>query len=67
MIDPEKRKAIYYLHKEGMGVREISRRLSVNTNTVSTIIAQKGILVQITRKDKIRIDEQLVRSHRPFA
>jgi transposase len=61
MIDPEKRKAIYCLHKEGMGVREISRRLSVNTNTVSTVIFQKGIMPEITRKDKIRIDPELLR------
>ena len=44
MIGPDKRKAIYCLHEEGMGVRAISRHLSVSRNTVKSIIAQKGSL-----------------------
>ena len=35
MIDVNKRKTIFFLHNEGMGVREISRKLGVSTNTVS--------------------------------
>jgi transposase len=42
MIEPEKRKAIFLLHQEGMPVREISRRLSLGRNTVRRIIAQEG-------------------------
>ena len=42
MIEADKRKAIYLLHKEGMGVREISRRMNISTNTVTTIIGQAG-------------------------
>ena len=42
MIEPEKRKAIFLLHQEGMAVREISRRLSLGRNTVRRIIAQEG-------------------------
>ena len=42
MIEPEKRKAIFLLHQEGMAVREISRRLSLGRNTVRRIIAQAG-------------------------
>ncbi len=61
MIDPDKRKAIYILHKEGMEVREISRRLSVSRNTVDAIIAQKGVMPESTRKDKIEIDPELLR------
>ena len=60
MIGPDKRKAIYLLHKEGMGIREISRRMNVSTNTVSTIVNQGGELPQTTRSDKIQIDTQLV-------
>ena len=42
MIEPEKRKAIFLLHQEGMPVREISRRLGLGRNTVRRIIAQEG-------------------------
>ena len=35
MIDPEKRKAIYVLHKEGMQIRDISRRLEVSRNAIT--------------------------------
>lgn len=38
MIDPEKRKAIFSLHEEGMGAREISLHLKVSRNTVRTVI-----------------------------
>ncbi len=60
MIEPDKRKAIYLLHKEGMGIREISRQMNVSTNTVSAIIGQGGEMPQITRSDKIAIDTELV-------
>lgn len=60
MIEPDKRKAIYLLHKEGMGVRELSRHMNISTNTVNTIIGQAGELPQTTRKDKIEIDTELV-------
>ena len=60
MIEADKRKAIYLLHKEGMGIREISRQMNVSTNTVSTIIDQGGELPQTTRSDKIVIDTDLV-------
>jgi transposase len=60
MIEPDKRKAIYLLHKEGMGVREISRNMNISTNTVTAIIGQAGELPQTTRKDKIEIDTELV-------
>ena len=61
MITPDKRKAIYCLHKEGMGIREISRRLGVSRNTVRAVIDQKGSLPDSTRKDKIEIDPELLR------
>ena len=60
MIEPDKRKAIYLLHQEGMGIREISRQMNLSTNTVSTIIGQGGRLPQTTRSDKIDIDPELI-------
>jgi len=61
MIDPDKRQAIYGLHKEGMGNREISRRMNVSVNTVSAIVEQKGVIQDVVRKDKLSINEQLLR------
>jgi len=61
MKDANKRKAIFLLFNEGMGVREISRKLHVSTNTVSAIIAQKGEMPELARKDKIHIDPELLR------
>ena len=60
MIDPDKRKAIYCLHNEGMGIREIARRLGVSRNTVKTIIDLKGNILDLPRKDKIEIDQELL-------
>ena len=61
MINANKRKAIFFLSNEGMGIREISRKLRVSSNTVSTVIAQKGHMPELTRKDKIDIDPELIR------
>lgn len=60
MIEPEKRNAIYQLYKEGLSLRRISKQLHVSRNTVIDIIQQKGCPLQITRKDKIEIDPQLL-------
>ena len=62
MINANKRKAIFLLHNEGMGVREISRKLRVSTNTVSNIIVQKGRLPETIRHDKINVDPELLRT-----
>jgi len=42
MIEPDKYKALFLLHKEGMPLREISRRFSLSRNTVRRIIALQG-------------------------
>ena len=60
MIDPDKRKAIYCLHNEGMGIRKIARRLGVSRNTVRAIIDLKGNIPDLPRKDKIEIDQELL-------
>jgi len=61
MIDPDKRKVIYCLHEEGMGIREISRRLRLSRNTVRAIIEHKGSVPDAPRKDKKQIDPELLR------
>ncbi len=61
MIEPEMRKAVYRLHQEGMGVRELSRRLKISRNTVRAIIRQKGEAPPSARADAVRIDPELLR------
>lgn len=61
MIEPDKRKAIYQLHLEGMSIRKISRQLKVSRNTVRDIIAHEGEVSQVTRIDKVEIDTELLR------
>ena len=53
MIEPEKRRAIYLLHEEGMSLREIARRLGVSRNTARTIIKERGTTPAAIRRDKI--------------
>ena len=60
MIEPDKRKAVYFLHQQGMGVREIARGLKIAPNTVIGIIGQKGEMPEAVRKDKLRIDPDLL-------
>jgi transposase len=61
MIDQDKRQAIYCLHKEGMSLREIARNMRISANTVTAIIRQRGMLPEQVRKDKITVDEVLLR------
>jgi hypothetical protein len=61
MIDPGVRNAIYQLHLAGSPVREISRQLKVNRNTVRTVIRHQGAMPQTVRRDKIQIDADLLR------
>jgi transposase len=60
MIEPQKRKAIFLLHGEGMTAREISRRLNVSRNAVRSIIRQQGTVPVLRRKDRVRIDRELL-------
>jgi transposase len=60
MIDQDRRKAIYLLYTEGMKIREISRKLRVDRNTVRDIIKQGGLRPETQRADKIEIDCQLL-------
>jgi hypothetical protein len=44
-----------------MGVREIARRLGQSRNTVRAVILEKGAVPAVIRKNKIQIDEELLR------
>ncbi len=60
MLDPEKRRAIFLLHQEGMGMREIARRVHVSRNTVKSAIAAEGDMPPLERKRKVAIDPELL-------
>jgi len=62
MIETDKRKAIFLLHQEGMGLREICRRLHVSRNSVRRVIRQGGKTPQGVRTDKQQLDPELLRS-----
>lgn len=62
MIGPEKRKAVYLLSQEGMGVREIARHLAISPTTVMTIIGQQGEMPDTVRRDKVAVDPELLAS-----
>ena len=42
MIEPDKRKALFLLHREGLSIRRIARQLAVSRRTVRRAIAQEG-------------------------
>jgi transposase len=60
MIDQETRKAVYCLYEKGMSIREISHRLKITRNTVSKIIYQQGGCLEIPRKDRIKIEKEIL-------
>ena len=61
MIDADKRKAVFLLHQEGMGAREIARRLGLGRNTVRRAIALEGALPPAIRREKLALDPELLR------
>jgi transposase len=60
MLNPDIRKAVFALFEQGMGKREISRRMQISRNTVKKIISEKGKISLITRKDSINIEDKLL-------
>ncbi|MCP4755449.1 MAG: helix-turn-helix domain-containing protein [Proteobacteria bacterium] len=60
MIAQDKRTAVFQLHQQGMGKREISRLLKIGRNTVSKIIDAEGRPPQTTRKDTVQLDEERI-------
>lgn len=61
MIEAGKRKAIFLLHQEGMGILRIAQQLGVDRKTVRAIIEQKGALPDTVRRDKLLVDAELLR------
>jgi hypothetical protein len=62
MIEADKRKSIYLLHQDGVGIRKIARLHRVDKNTVRAIIEQKGEIPTAARTDKIEIDPDVLRT-----
>ena len=60
MIEADKRKAMYLLHQEGMSLKELVRRFKLSRNTVRAIIREQGEMPVSNRRDKIRIDTDLL-------
>lgn len=60
MIEPDKRKAIWMLHTEGVAIRQISKLLGVDRNTVREIVRRKGEIPDSSRKDRIEPDFELI-------
>jgi transposase len=60
MIEADKRMAIYLLHQEGVSLKEIVRQFRVSRNTVRAVIKQQGKMPLSTRRDKVRIDADLL-------
>jgi hypothetical protein len=60
MIDPEKRKVIYYLYSQGMPIRKIARQLRVDRNTVRAVIQLQGDVPNTIRSDKIELSPELI-------
>lgn len=61
MIESEKRRAVYFLHEGGMGIREIARKLDLSRNSVKRIIRDRGEPLKILRSDHIKIDPQRIK------
>ena len=60
MIDAELRRAVAALAANGMGVREIARRLKISRNAVRAIVKQKGAALRTERNDAIPLDAELL-------
>ncbi len=61
MISQDKRTAVFQLHRQGMGRREISRLLTISRNTISAIIKTEGRSPKTTRNDTIDLDKDKLR------
>lgn len=62
MIDADKCSAILALHQEGMGLREISRRMRLGRNTVRRILRRQGRPPAPPCGARVRIDPELLQS-----
>jgi len=62
MIDADKRSAVFALHRDGMGVREISRRLRLGRNTVRRIIRAHGRMPAAAGGARVLLDPERLRT-----
>ncbi|MFH1574618.1 MAG: helix-turn-helix domain-containing protein, partial [Acidobacteriota bacterium] len=62
MIDADMRSAVFALHRDGMGLREICGRMRLGRNTVRRIIRAEGRMPAPTRACKTLIDPDLLRT-----
>jgi transposase len=60
MIDVEKRKAAWCLHKQGVSKKSIARQLSIDPKTVRTIIEHQGEVSHAHRPERIEVDAKLL-------
>jgi transposase len=58
MIDADKCSAILALHQEGMGLRELSRRLRLGRNTVRRILRRQGRPPSPPRGARVQLDPE---------
>lgn len=60
MIESDKRKAVYLLHEEGMGIREICKSLHLSRKSVRRIIKDQGAMPKIVRADRSQVNPELL-------
>jgi transposase len=60
MINEERAKAVWILHKENITVSEISKKLSIDRKTVRKMIKNEGIVLRKVRIDKLVLDDDLI-------
>ncbi len=60
MIESDKRKAVFFLHQEGMSIRRIARNLNLSRNSIKQIIRKGGDSIKIHRKDAKHVDPTLI-------
>jgi lambda repressor-like predicted transcriptional regulator len=62
MIDADKCSAILALHQEGMGLRDISRRLRLGRNTVRRILRRQGRPAAAPCTVRVQLDPERLRT-----
>lgn len=62
MISSQDRQSVMTLFEKGIARKRIARLVGIDIKTVRKIIAHNGDYQRIPRKDKIDVDEQLLRS-----
>jgi transposase len=62
MLDPNKRQSIVLLHREGMSLRELARRLRVGRNTIRAILRRPEARAPAPRRERVPLSEELLRT-----